>query len=79
MATLVNYSQKRLKKDLEEEDLYEVIKTCKSKKCGDKLEEQYKIEKQKGSPSIFRLLWICYGTRYILLGLIHLSFKLVSR
>ncbi|KAJ8923376.1 hypothetical protein NQ315_001934 [Exocentrus adspersus] len=69
---------KGLRKDLEEDDVYEVIKSCKSKKCGDKLEQEYKKEKQKGKPSLFRLLWTCYGTKYILLGVVHLSWKLVN-
>ncbi|KAJ8951570.1 hypothetical protein NQ318_020447 [Aromia moschata] len=69
---------KAYKKDLEEDDLYEVVRACRSKKCGDKLEAQLKIEKEKGTPSTFKLLWTCYGTRYILLGMLHLSYRLIS-
>ncbi|KAJ8927841.1 hypothetical protein NQ314_019643 [Rhamnusium bicolor] len=69
---------KAFKKDLEEDDLYEVIKSCRSKKCGDKLEKQFNIERQKEKPSTVRLIWKCYGTTYLFLGSLHLCFRLVN-
>ncbi|XP_018569050.1 probable multidrug resistance-associated protein lethal(2)03659 [Anoplophora glabripennis] len=69
---------KAYKHDLEEEDIYEVIKSCGSEKCGDKLEKCFNTEKQRKKPSTARMIWKCYGTTYIGLGMIHLCFKLVN-
>ncbi|KAJ8951571.1 hypothetical protein NQ318_020448 [Aromia moschata] len=66
------------KKDLEDDDLYEVIKSCRSKKCGDKLEKYFDIDKQTKNPSSIRLLWKCYGSTYMFLGAIHLCFRIVN-
>nr|CAI5844259.1 unnamed protein product [Callosobruchus analis] len=71
---------KSLKKDLEEDDLYEVIKGCSSKRCGDKMEKQWQIEtKTHATPSIYRLMWSRYGRRYLLLGFIDLTFRVFNR
>ncbi|CAG9817571.1 unnamed protein product [Phaedon cochleariae] len=66
------------RKDLEDDDLYEVIKQCQSKKCADKLESAFKAEGNKNSnTSVFRVIWNCYGIRYLILGLCNLSWKLI--
>lgn len=69
--------RKAFKNDLEEEDLYEVLHKCSSKRCGDKLEKQWIIENKKDTPpSIVRLLWGRYGYRYLLIGFIELAKKI---
>ncbi|KAJ8920723.1 hypothetical protein NQ315_004862 [Exocentrus adspersus] len=48
--------------DLEDADLYEVMKQCNSKRCGDRIEKQWILEYKKDeSPSIVRLLWARFG------------------
>ncbi|XP_028139569.2 ATP-binding cassette sub-family C member 4-like isoform X1 [Diabrotica virgifera virgifera] len=67
--------------DLEEDDLYDVLKACSSAKCGDKLERQWIIEnkaKKERNPSIYRLMWARFGKRYILIGCIHLCWKIFN-
>nr|XP_023012687.1 probable multidrug resistance-associated protein lethal(2)03659 [Leptinotarsa decemlineata]XP_023012688.1 probable multidrug resistance-associated protein lethal(2)03659 [Leptinotarsa decemlineata]XP_023012689.1 probable multidrug resistance-associated protein lethal(2)03659 [Leptinotarsa decemlineata]XP_023012690.1 probable multidrug resistance-associated protein lethal(2)03659 [Leptinotarsa decemlineata] len=65
--------------DLEENDLYDVLKACCSKKCGDKIEKKWKIENEKETPpSIYRLMWATFGWRYILRGVIHLCWKVFN-
>lgn len=70
---------KGFKKDLEDDDLFEVIKQCNSKRWGDKMERAYKSEETKTKPSTIRVLWGIFGIRYIGLGLINLLWTLVSR
>lgn len=66
------------KKDLEEDDLYEVIKTCRSKDLGDKLELQYEIDKKHHkNPSLVRALWGVFGKTYIWLGIAQLIMRTV--
>ncbi|XP_056637699.1 ATP-binding cassette sub-family C member 4-like [Diorhabda sublineata] len=67
--------------DLEEDDLYEVLRACGSTKCGDKLENQWIKEnnlKKEKDPSIYRLMWARFGKRYILIGGIHLCWKIFN-
>lgn len=72
--------RKAYKNDLEEEDLYEVLTKCASKRCGDKLEKKWLLEKKKEKPvSILRLLWKRFGRRYLLYGIIDLVWKLIIR
>ncbi|CAG9831833.1 unnamed protein product [Diabrotica balteata] len=70
------------KQDLEDDDLYDVIKKCRSKKCTDKLEHQYnsrsKTKDSEKKVSIFKIIWHMYGLRYILLGLFHMSGRLLT-
>lgn len=68
---------KGFQKDLEDDDLYEVVKPCKSKKCSDKLEKALKAEDTKENFSIWKLLWKVYGWRYIGLGILHLTWTIV--
>ncbi|KAI2473932.1 ATP binding cassette (ABC) transporter subfamily C member [Diabrotica virgifera virgifera] len=59
------------KADLTEEDIFEVITNCKSKTCGDYLEQEWINEKKlEKHPSLVRVLWNCYGLKYLLLGFI---------
>lgn len=66
--------------DLEEPDLYEVIKDCGSKGCGDKIEKQWTVENKKETPpSVTRLLWAGFGVRYMIMGLINMAWKVFTR
>ncbi|KAJ8965825.1 hypothetical protein NQ314_003892 [Rhamnusium bicolor] len=71
--------KKANKKELEEEDLYEVLKCCSSQRCGDKMEKQWMLECKKGTPSIIRLIWSLIGYRYLFLGVINLTWTIVNR
>lgn len=71
---------KAYKNDLEEEDLYEVIRCCASKECGDELEKTWLLEKKnKQSVSVTRLLWKRFGLKYFLFGMIELIWKVLIR
>nr|XP_023023881.1 multidrug resistance-associated protein 4-like [Leptinotarsa decemlineata] len=65
------------KKDLEDDDLYNVTRDCKSRKCADKLEHSLKNEQRRSKPSTYRAMWHTYGIKYISLGLINLIMHLV--
>ncbi|XP_057667029.1 probable multidrug resistance-associated protein lethal(2)03659 isoform X1 [Diorhabda carinulata] len=76
-AYLANLFTKGFKKDLEDDDLYEVVEKVRSKKCGNKLEHAYLSRaKSKSSVSFYRLLWQMYGLQYVGLGIIQLAVKL---
>ncbi|XP_074030609.1 ATP-binding cassette subfamily C member 4 [Leptinotarsa decemlineata] len=65
------------KKDLEDDDLYNVTRDCKSRKCADKLEHSLKNEQRRSKPSTYRAMWHTYGIKYISLGIINLIMHLV--
>lgn len=72
--------KKGYNKDLEDEDIYEVITCCNSHRCGDNLEKQWAFEnKQDNSPSIYNLMWNRYGFRYIFVGFVDLVVKVLNR
>ncbi|KAJ8931650.1 hypothetical protein NQ314_015402 [Rhamnusium bicolor] len=66
--------KKGFQKDLEEEDLYEVIEKCRSKKCGDRTERQW-----NKSRSIYKLLWKRFGVQYSILCLFNIAFRQIYR
>ncbi|KAJ8978759.1 hypothetical protein NQ317_017482 [Molorchus minor] len=71
--------RKAYKKDLEEEDLYAVVESCKSKKCGDKAERQWTMQfKDDKTPSIYRLMWNRFGCRYLFLGVVNMTWKILN-
>lgn len=71
--------KKSLKKDLEEDDIYDVIETCGAKKNGDEFEKIWRKRRENGKSSLIPVLWKCYGWQYLFLGLINLTWKLVNR
>ncbi|XP_056630497.1 ATP-binding cassette sub-family C member 4-like [Diorhabda sublineata] len=68
--------KKANKKDLVDDDLYEVLTSCRSKTCGDKLETEWNKEKKlHKNPSVIKLISKCYGLKYLLLGFLDFSFN----
>lgn len=59
--------KKGFKKELEEDDIYEVVKSCKSKKLGDLSENQW-----MKATSIMRLLLRRFGIQYLIICLIDI-------
>ncbi|XP_050310275.1 probable multidrug resistance-associated protein lethal(2)03659 [Anthonomus grandis grandis] len=66
-----------LKKDLEEDDVYDVIKPCQAKKNGDKFERVWRTRREQGKTALFPVLWTVFGWNYLLLGLTNLIWKLL--
>jgi hypothetical protein len=52
-----------IKKEFQEADIYEVISSYKSHKLRNQLEKQ----RLQNKPSIFLLLWSCFGKQYVLI------------
>ncbi|CAG9826344.1 unnamed protein product [Diabrotica balteata] len=62
---------------LSEDDLYEVVKNCRSKFLGKKLEKDYVKQQQKKNPkSVFLILWQLFGLKYFLVGCFDLCFRI---
>ncbi|CAG9762940.1 unnamed protein product [Ceutorhynchus assimilis] len=70
--------QRSLKKDLEEDDIYDVVKPCNAKKNGDIFEKAWKTHRANGKTSLLPILWKCFGYQYLFLGVINLSWKLIT-
>lgn len=71
---------KGIRKDLQEEDLFQVVKKCEAQRCSDNLEKQWEKEKKRGgNPPVLRLLLATFGVRYVVLGLIELAWELTKR
>lgn len=65
---------KGFKKDFEEEDIYKVLKSCKSKTCGNSAERQwYK------TPSLIKLLLYQFGLQYFFITLIEIAWTEAQR
>ncbi|KAJ3656713.1 hypothetical protein Zmor_015763 [Zophobas morio] len=70
--------RKGTRRDLEEEDLYEVLPKYTSKRLGDKFEREWERQKkQNNKNSILRLLWAVFGKHVILLGITQLISKTI--
>jgi ATP-binding cassette subfamily C (CFTR/MRP) protein 4 len=70
--------KKGFKKDLDEDDLYEVLTSCRSKTLGDLLETQWEVDKKKNKrPSLVRVLWACFGKTYMMYGVMQLIMRTV--
>ncbi|XP_030760637.1 probable multidrug resistance-associated protein lethal(2)03659 [Sitophilus oryzae] len=71
--------KKAIKRDLEEEDIYEVVDSCRSDSNGDRFERSWSVEKEtKEKVSLTKLLWKCFGLKFLFLGCIHLTWKIIS-
>ncbi|KAF7278953.1 hypothetical protein GWI33_007817 [Rhynchophorus ferrugineus] len=71
--------RKALRRDLEEEDIYEVVNSCKSEPNGNRFERSWSVEREeKEHISLTGLLWKCFGWKFLFLGTIHLLWKIVS-
>ncbi|RZC33809.1 ABC membrane domain containing protein, partial [Asbolus verrucosus] len=58
-----------LKRDLREDDLYEVLPSYNSQTLGDKLEKMWNMQQFKNNSSILLLLWNSFGWDYIFISL----------
>ncbi|XP_031342947.1 probable multidrug resistance-associated protein lethal(2)03659 [Photinus pyralis] len=59
---------KGVRKDLEDSDVYEVIRGCESKTLGDRLEKEWRKEVSKKKPSLLKAILRIHGLMYICLG-----------
>jgi hypothetical protein len=50
-----------------EADIYEVLPSFKSQMLGDKLETIWNKQSLQKDPSMFKILWKCFGKQYLLL------------
>lgn len=70
--------KKGIKKELNEEDVYEMLKDYRAKKLGDKLEKEWNKElKRSQDPSVFRMMMRCFGKTYIMYGFLQLIMKTI--
>ncbi|CAG9859946.1 unnamed protein product [Phyllotreta striolata] len=75
---VVGLLKRGFKRDLNDDDLYEVEKSCSSTRCGNKLSKYWNFEKEKkeknGKPlSVNAILWRRWGKRYILFGIVDFT------
>ncbi|KAI2473933.1 ATP binding cassette (ABC) transporter subfamily C member [Diabrotica virgifera virgifera] len=71
--------KKAFKLDLHEDDIYEVLNQHRAKKCGDLLEREWLSEKNRSKkPSVSRVMWRCYGKRYLFRGFIDFVFNTIN-
>ncbi|KAJ8931651.1 hypothetical protein NQ314_015403 [Rhamnusium bicolor] len=66
--------KKGLKRDLDENDLYGIIESCESKRCGDQTEKQW-----GKSQSIYKLLWVRFGWEYTIICLVTIGWTEIYR
>lgn len=66
------FFKKGLKRDLRESDIYEILNDFRAKTLGDQLENAWEEETTKKSPSLFRVIFRCFGKRYLCYGIIQL-------
>lgn len=58
-----------LKRDLQEDDIYEVLNNCDSEKLGDLLEVEWQKETLKKHPSLTKVFIRLFGWEYLIIGL----------
>ncbi|XP_074026960.1 probable multidrug resistance-associated protein lethal(2)03659 isoform X2 [Leptinotarsa decemlineata] len=74
---VVSLFKKSFKHDLEEEDLYEVLSRCGSKRCGDKIEDKWRDEtKNNNEASLAKMVWKRFGWRYMRICTINICWKI---
>jgi ATP-binding cassette subfamily C (CFTR/MRP) protein 4 len=66
-----NYKRKLftsgIKKEIQEADIYEVLSSYESQKLGNQLERKWDNQRLNSKPSLFLLLWSCFGKQYMLI------------
>lgn len=73
-----NIFKKGIRKELNEEDVYEMLKDYRAKKLGDKLEREWDKEvKRNKDPSVFRMMLRCFGKTYVMYGFLQLIMKTI--
>ncbi|XP_066139727.1 probable multidrug resistance-associated protein lethal(2)03659 [Euwallacea fornicatus] len=75
----VGLFKKAFKRDLEEDDIYEVIDACKSELASNRFEKSWRKQvASEGKCSLCALLWQNFGTPFIFLTVIQFAFKIVN-
>ncbi|CAG9767407.1 unnamed protein product [Ceutorhynchus assimilis] len=70
---------KSFKRDLQEDDIYEVVQSCKSETTSNRFERSWRKQlKQHGKCSLRKLLWTNFGVKFAILGLIQLTWKMTT-
>lgn len=69
--------KKGIKRDLEEDDIYKIIKDYKAEKLGDFLEQEWDKEKIKKNPSILKVMFRLFGKRYFAYGFMQVIMKTI--
>ncbi|XP_044266082.1 ATP-binding cassette sub-family C member 4-like [Tribolium madens] len=70
--------KKGFKKELDDDDIYEVLSSCRSKQLGDQLEQQWQLDKKKNKKaSMVRVLWACFGKTYMMFGVMQLIMRTI--
>lgn len=62
------------KKDLEDDDIYEVVKECKSKELGDETEIRW-----ARTTSVLKLLLYQFGMQYLMISIINIAWAEATR
>lgn len=57
------------RRELNEENVYEVLENCQSKNLGDRLENEWKKEMENQKPSLFNALLRMFGFEYLIIGI----------
>lgn len=67
-----------IRRELTEEDIYDILKDYRSKKLADQLEAEWEREKKRSKdPSVFWTMTRCYGKTYIGYGVLQLVVKTI--
>jgi hypothetical protein len=53
-------------------DIYEVLPSFKSQTLGDELQTNWNKQRLQNDPSMFKMLWRCFGKQYLLLAITQL-------
>ncbi|KAG5877095.1 hypothetical protein JTB14_006390 [Gonioctena quinquepunctata] len=68
--------RKSFKKELADNDVYDVLPNFTSRKLGNILEREWKKQRMKKNPSLLAVLFKCFAKRYLLLGLMELTVQI---
>lgn len=72
-----NIFKKGIKKDLEENDIYDIIKDYKAEELGNLLENAWEKEKNQKNPSILKVAFKVFGKIYLAYGFMQVIMKTI--